>query len=90
MSEFKEDLRSEETADRLLAQQTTGNSQRGQRVLRTAANGMQVWVPTDRLEAWEKAQADQSPEAQRRRSSISSAIKSELLKLRDEARRRSE
>lgn len=60
-----------------------------QRVLRTAANGMQVWVPTDRLEAWEAAQKDQSPEAKERRSSLSSAIKSELLKLREEAQHRS-
>ena len=64
--------------------------QSGQRVLRTATNGMQVWVPVNRLEAWEAAQKDQSPEAQQRRSSLASAIKSELLKLRDEARRRSE
>ena len=93
MSEFKEDLRSEETADRLLAQQTTGNSQRGQRVLRTAANGMQVWVPTDRLEAWEKAQEAQrsgaeNAEARERRSRLASAIKSELLRLREQAQRR--
>lgn len=49
-----------------------------QRVLRTAANGMQVWVPVDRLEAWEAAQKDQSPEAEARRSSLSSAIMSRL------------
>lgn len=38
-----------------------------EKVLRTAANGMEVWVPVDKLEAWEKAQADNSPEAEQRR-----------------------
>ena len=64
-------------------------AQQQEKVLRTAANGMQVWVPTDRLEAWEAAQKDQSPEAQKRRSGLSSFILSELTRLRDEARSRS-
>ena len=77
MGEFKEDLRSEELAG------SQGRSQ--SRVLRTAANGMQVWVPADRLEEWEKAQADQSPEAKERRSLLSSAIMSRLSSMRGKA-----
>ena len=64
------------------------NEQRRDRVLRTASNGMQVWVPVDRLEAWEKAQADQSPEAEERRSSRSSKILSALRSLHEQAQKR--
>lgn len=35
-----------------------------QRVLRTAANGMQVWIPVSRLEAWEAAQERQRKDPQ--------------------------
>jgi hypothetical protein len=45
-----------------------------QSYLRTAANGMQVWVPADKLEAWEAAQADQSEEAQKRRERMTAKI----------------
>ena len=37
---------------------------REQRVLRTAANGMQVWIPVSRLEAWEAAQERQRKDPQ--------------------------
>ena len=53
-----------------------------QKVLRTAANGMRVGVPVDRLAAWEKAQADQSPEAEEAAKSLSSSLMSKLSELR--------
>ena len=113
MGEFKEDLRSEELADRMQGQTPphpsalgltpspqgeglTAGSSSGQpesrgpsqvtRVLRTAANGMQVWIPVDRLESWEKAQAaqkagQQSAEARARKSALQSAIMSRLREL---------
>ena len=39
-----------------------------------AANGMMVWVPKDKLEKWQKAQEDQSPEAKKRRKELCSRI----------------
>ena len=78
------ELRSSGEPDPRQEQQTPAQ----QRVLRTAANGMQVWVPEDRLESWEMAQKDQSEEAKERRSRLASAIKSELLRLREQAQSR--
>ena len=42
--------------------------------LMTARNGMQVWVPESKLEQWQKAQEDQSPEAQERRRKTAERI----------------
>lgn len=60
------------------------------RVLRTAANGMEVWVPVSRLETWEQAQKDQSPEAKAERESMTSKIMSRLSALRNSPAGKSE
>ena len=52
------------------------------RLLMTAANGMQVWIPESRLEQWQAAQAAQQRNTQERRESrseLSSKIASALL-----------
>ena len=52
------------------------------RVLMTAANGMQVWIPESRLEQWQAAQAAQRRDPQRgeqSRKELASKIASALL-----------
>ena len=52
--------------------------------LMTAANGMQVRVPADKLEAWEAAQADQSEEAKKRRELMTSKVLERMEQLKQE------
>ena len=52
-----------------------------QKALMTAANGMEVWVPEEKLEAWEAAQRDKSPEARARRQKLAQQIKDRLSSL---------
>ena len=58
------------------------------KILMTAANGMQVWVPEDKLEQWQRAQADRSPEAKKRRELARSRVMSLLNRLSEEAQQR--
>ena len=51
------------------------------RLLMTAANGMQVWIPESRLEQWQRAQEAQKRDPQRQaqsRNELSSKIASAL------------
>lgn len=57
-----------------------------QSYLMTAANGMQVWVPEDKLEAWQAAQADQSDEARRQRELITAKILERMEQIRKESK----
>ncbi len=61
-----------------------------QKYLMTASNGMQVWVPEDRLEDWQKAQADQSPEAKQAREQPKEAILEKMHQLSAAARENSD
>ena len=61
-----------------------------QKVLMTAANGMKVWVPLDKLEEWKAAQADQSPEAIQRRQTRAKEMLSFLSTLSSKAPETSE
>ena len=59
--------------------QTAG--QQEQKVLMTARNGMQVWVPLSRLPAWKAAQADNSPEARQENRMLAERLLSRLTQL---------
>ena len=50
-------------------------------VLMTAAYGMQLWVPVDKLEQWKAAQEDKSPERKERRKALCSRILEAMDKL---------
>ena len=54
-----------------------------QRVLVTAANGMQVWIPMSRLDAWAEAQEEQRKNTQAdsaSRKALESKVSSALRK----------
>lgn len=53
-----------------------------QSFLMTSRNGMLVSVPADKLDAWQRAQADNSPEAEERRKRTSEMIMRTLNELR--------
>ena len=61
-----------------------------QKYLMTAASGRQVWVPEDKLEEWQKAQADQSPEAKQAREQLKEAILEKMQQLSAAARENTE
>ena len=51
------------------------------RLLMTAANGMQVWIPESRVEAWQRAQAAQKRDPSkgaRQRNALTSKIVSAM------------
>jgi hypothetical protein len=60
-----------------------------QSYLMTAANGMQVWVPEDKLEAWQAAQSEESYEAKRKRELTTEKILEHMDQIRRESQEHS-